>query len=82
MATTIPELQTLVDEITAEATRDSDVETAASTLLNTLGEFMRTHAGDAAAIEALGIGLTNAKGVLTTSADALAAAIVANTPSA
>lgn len=80
MATTIPELQVIVDDLVAEVTRDETVEASAVTLLNTLGQFFIAHQNEPAAIQAMGEAMTNAKGSLTSSADSLAAAITANTP--
>jgi hypothetical protein len=78
----ISELQVLVAEVTAEVAETATVEASAVTLLNTLGQFFVDHANDPAAIEAMGVAMTNAKGALDSSANSLAAAITANTPAA
>jgi hypothetical protein len=75
-------LQTKVDEITAAAARETDVDASAVTLLNSLGAAFLSHVNDPAAIEALATAMTNATGSLNSSADTLAAAITANTPAA
>lgn len=80
MATTMPELQVIVDNLVAEVAEAQTVEASAITLLNSLGQFFVAHANDPAAIEAMGIAMTNASGALDSSANSLAAAITANTP--
>ena len=79
---TFDELQPEVDALLAQVTENTSTEGSAVALLNGLGGFFQQHKDDPAKIEALAVGLTNAKGDLKLSADALAAAIVANTPAA
>ena len=77
---TIAELQVKLQELEAQATANTDVEAAASQLLARLGQIIIDNRNDPAAIEAIGVAMTNATGALKTSADSLAAAIVAGTP--
>lgn len=77
---TIAELQVKVGELQAQATANTDAETAAADLLGRLGQIIIDNRNDPAAIEAIGTAMTNTTGALKTSADSLAAAIVAGTP--
>ena len=77
---TITELGPIVDGLVAQATANTDAETAASTLIGQLGQLVIDNAGNPAIIEAIGTAMTNTTGALKTSADSLAAAIVAGTP--
>lgn len=61
--------------LTAAVTRDTEVSTSAITLLNHLSELLAASATDPAAIQSIAESLT-------ANADALAAAVVANTPAA
>jgi hypothetical protein len=79
---TVAELQVVVNDLVAEVAEDTAIEASAVTLLNSLGAFFIAHKDDPAAIEAMGAAMTNSKGALDSSANALAAAITANTPAA
>lgn len=79
---TITELQTAFDALAAQAQANVDAETAAATMLNTLGDLLRKNANDPAAIQAIADGMSNKSGALKSSADTLASAVVANTPAA
>ena len=79
---TIADLQTAFDALSTQAQANVDAETAASTLLGQLGALLAANANDPVAIQAIADGMTNKSGALKSSADSLAAAIVANTPAA
>lgn len=79
---TVAELQTAFDALTAQVTANTDTEASAAQLLGQLGDLLRANATDPVAIGAIADGLTNTSGALKSSADSLAAAVVANTPAA
>jgi hypothetical protein len=79
---TVAELQTAFDALAAQATANVDAETAAATLLGKLGELIRNNVNDPVALQAIADGMSNKSGALKSSADSLAAAVVANTPAA
>lgn len=75
-------LQAALDAYTAQATATKDAEDAAEALISQLGALIAQNATDPAAIQAIADAMTNNTGTLTSSAAALAAAIVAGTPAA
>jgi hypothetical protein len=80
-----PEMQALQDKFDAlvtQATANTDAESAAVTLIGQLGVIVVAAAGDKAVTIAIGEAMQNKTGELKSSADALAAAIVAGTPAA
>jgi uncharacterized protein YqfA (UPF0365 family) len=77
---TIAELQVIVNDLQAQATQNTDVESAAATLIAALGQLLIDNAGNPTIIAAIGEAMTSTKGALKNSADSLAAAIVAGTP--
>lgn len=78
----LADLQAKMDALSAQATKNTDAEASAVGLLSTLGQLIINSKNDPAAIAAIGTAMTNTTGQLTTSADTLAAAIVAGTPAA
>ncbi|HEY5985736.1 MAG TPA: hypothetical protein VIV12_05030 [Streptosporangiaceae bacterium] len=64
-----------LDALAAQVQKNTDAEASAVTLLNTLSDLIRSSAADPAKVTALADSLK-------ASSDALAAAIVANTPAA
>ncbi len=77
---TLADLQTAVDALTAQATANTDAETAASNLIASLGALLAASKNDPVAIQAIADAMQNTTGSLKSSADSLAAAIVAGTP--
>jgi hypothetical protein len=77
---TVQELQPILDTLVAQATANTDAETAAANLIGKLGQIIVDNSSNPAVIEAIGTAMTNTTGALKSSADSLAAAIVAGTP--
>jgi len=65
----------LIDDLTAQVTANTDAEQSAVVLLGKLHDLLVAAGTDPAKLQAI-------KDTLKTSADALAAAVVANTPAA
>ena len=68
-------LMALIDDLTAQVTANTDAEQSAVVLLGKLHDLLVAAGTDPAKLQAI-------KDTLKTSADALAAAVVANTPAA
>lgn len=79
---TVAELQASLDALVVQVTANTDVEASAVALLSQLSALLAANASDPVAIQQIADGLSNQAGALKTSADSLAAAIVANTPAA
>lgn len=80
MAQTLAELKAEMEALSAEVTRNTEVDASAVLLLGRLGQIIVANAANPQLIAEIGTALTNNKGAIATSSDSLAAAIVAGTP--
>jgi len=76
----LADIQAAVDTLTANVTKITDAKVAGVQLLEKLSQLLRDNAGDPAMVRAIADAISNKSGQISSTADELMAAVVANTP--
>ena len=76
----LADIQAAVDTLTANVTKITDAKTAGVQLLEKLSQLLRDNAGDPAMVRAIADAISNKSGQISSTADELMAAVLANTP--